>query len=48
MKQLSKYSIGMGDRFAHQGNYQLKALVEASKKFGTSQTASIQLLAANQ
>ena len=32
MKQLSKYSIGMGDRFAHQGNYQLKALVEASKK----------------
>jgi tagaturonate epimerase len=32
MKKLSKYSIGMGDRFAHQASYQLKAVVEANKK----------------
>lgn len=32
MKKLSKYSIGMGDRFAHQASYQLKAVVEATKK----------------
>lgn len=32
MKQLSKYSIGMGDRFAHQASYQLKAVVEATQK----------------
>jgi tagaturonate epimerase len=32
MKKLSKYSIGMGDRFAHQASAQLKAVVEAEKK----------------
>jgi hypothetical protein len=32
MKKLSKYSIGMGDRFAHQASYQLKAVAEATKK----------------
>ncbi|MCX7787303.1 MAG: tagaturonate epimerase family protein [Spirochaetes bacterium] len=31
MKQLEKYSIGIGDRFARQGKAQLKALVEAKK-----------------
>jgi tagaturonate epimerase len=30
MKTLGKYSIGLGDRFGHQGNAQLKAIIEAS------------------
>lgn len=29
MKKLSRYSIGMGDRFAHQAKFQLKAVMEA-------------------
>jgi hypothetical protein len=29
MKTLGKYSIGLGDRFGHQGGAQLKAIVEA-------------------
>jgi hypothetical protein len=29
MKTLGKYSIGMGDRFGHQGSAQLKAIIEA-------------------
>ena len=32
MKTLGKYSIGLGDRFGHQGNAQLKAITEASGK----------------
>ena len=32
MKTLGKYSIGMGDRFGHQGSAQLKAIIEAGKK----------------
>ncbi len=32
MKTLGKYSIGMGDRFGHQGGAQLKAIIEAGKK----------------
>lgn len=32
MKKLGKYSIGMGDRFGHQGKAQLKAIIEAGKK----------------
>jgi hypothetical protein len=32
MKKLGKYSIGMGDRFGHQGHAQLKAVIEAGKK----------------
>lgn len=32
MKKLSKYSIGMGDRFAHQASWQLKAVVDAEQK----------------
>jgi tagaturonate epimerase len=32
MKKLGKYSIGMGDRFGHQGAAQLKAIIEAGKK----------------
>ena len=32
MKTLGKYSIGMGDRFGHQGAAQLKAVIEAGKK----------------
>jgi len=31
---LSKYSFGIGDRFSHEGVNQLKALVEAEKRFG--------------
>ena len=31
MKTLGKYSIGLGDRFGHQGGAQLKAVVEAAK-----------------
>ena len=32
--EINKYSFGIGDRFAHQGGNQLKALVAAEKKFG--------------
>lgn len=32
--KISKYSFGIGDRFAHEGVNQLKALVAAEKKFG--------------
>ena len=32
MKQLGKYSIGLGDRFGHQGNAQLKAIIDAGSK----------------
>jgi tagaturonate epimerase len=32
MKTLCKYSIGLGDRFGHQGGAQLKAIIEAGKK----------------
>lgn len=32
MKKLGKYSIGLGDRFGHQGGAQLKAIMEAGKK----------------
>src|SRR4030042_3820075 len=32
MKNPGKYSIGMGDRFGHQGSAQLKAIIEAGKK----------------
>jgi len=32
MKKLGKYSIGMGDRFGHQGEAQLNAIIEAGKK----------------
>ena len=29
---LGKYSIGMGDRFGHQGSAQLKAIIDAAAK----------------
>jgi hypothetical protein len=32
MKTLGKYSIGMGDRFGHQGSAQLKAIILAGDK----------------
>jgi hypothetical protein len=32
MKTLGKYSIGLGDRFGHQGTAQLRAIIEAGKK----------------
>jgi hypothetical protein len=32
MKMLGKYSIGLGDRFGHQGNAQLKAIIKAAEK----------------
>jgi tagaturonate epimerase len=32
MKKLGKYSMGLGDRFGHQGSAQLKAIIEAGKK----------------
>jgi len=32
MKTLGKYSIGLGDRFGHQGAAQLKAIIDAGKK----------------
>lgn len=32
MKKLGKYSLGMGDRFGHQGSAQLKAITDAAKK----------------
>ena len=31
MQKLSKYSLGMGDRFAHQADWQLKVVLEAEK-----------------
>ncbi len=31
MKQIEKFTFGMGDRFAHEGKAQLKAVVEAKK-----------------
>lgn len=34
MKTISKYSFGIGDRFAHEGVNQLKALIQAEKDFG--------------
>ena len=32
--EISKYSFGIGDRFSHEGVNQLKALIEAEKRFG--------------
>ena len=32
--KLNKYSIGVGDRFSHQGEAQLQALIKASKELG--------------
>ena len=32
MKTLGKYSIGLGDRFGHQGSAQLRAIISASEK----------------
>jgi len=32
MKKLGKYSIGLGDRFGHQGHAQLRAIIEAGRK----------------
>jgi tagaturonate epimerase len=32
MKKLGKYSMGLGDRFGHQGADQLRAIIEAGKK----------------
>ena len=32
MKELGKYSIGLGDRFGHQGHAQLKAIIHAAAK----------------
>jgi hypothetical protein len=32
MKKLGKYSIGLGDRFGHQGDAQLRAIIDAGKK----------------
>jgi len=32
MKTLGKYSMGLGDRFGHQGSAQLKAIIAASQK----------------
>jgi hypothetical protein len=32
MRTLSKYSFGLGDRFGHQGEAQLKAIIEAGRK----------------
>ena len=32
MIKLGKYSIGLGDRFGHQGHAQLKAIIEAGRK----------------
>ena len=34
MMTIGKYSFGVGDRFAHEGINQLKALIEAEKRFG--------------
>jgi len=32
MKQIGKYSFGLGDRFGHQGHAQLRAIIEAERK----------------
>ncbi len=32
MKKIGKYSFGLGDRFGHQGNAQLRAIIEAGRK----------------
>ena len=32
MEALGKYSFGLGDRFGHQGQAQLKAIIAASEK----------------
>jgi len=32
MKEIGKFSFGLGDRFGHQGHAQLKAVIEAGKK----------------
>ena len=32
--EIGKYSFGIGDRFAHEGVNQLKALIEAEERFG--------------
>ncbi len=32
MKKIGKYSFGLGDRFGHQGDAQLRAIIEAGKK----------------
>lgn len=32
MKIIGKYSLGLGDRFGHQGSAQLKAIIEAEKR----------------
>ena len=34
MMKIGKYSFGVGDRFAHEGVSQLKALLKAEKEFG--------------
>ena len=34
MLEIGKYSFGIGDRFAHEGVNQLKALIEAEERFG--------------
>ncbi len=34
MMTIGKYSFGVGDRFAHEGINQLKALIEAEERFG--------------
>ena len=35
---ISKYSFGVGDRFAHEGVNQLKALISAEERFGVHLT----------
>ena len=34
MKILGKYSFGIGDRFSHEGEAQLDALIKAEKMYG--------------
>lgn len=38
MKELTKYSLGMGDRFAKQGQAQLQAIIKAKEELGLSIT----------
>ncbi len=38
MKELGKYSLGMGDRFAKQGQAQLQAIIKAETELGVSIT----------
>src|SRR5690606_3172965 len=38
MKELGKYSLGMGDRFAKQGQAQLQAVIKAETELGVSIT----------